>query len=146
MKMILVPVDGSPGAGKAVRFAAGLARDTGAKLTLLHVYDAPTAVQVGLARESNEDFDLAMKRVSSESFRAADEILGQDSQQADHKSTIGHPAAEIVAAAGELDADLVVMGTRGRSELESVLLGSVSDRVLRLARVPSRSCGSRRDS
>jgi nucleotide-binding universal stress UspA family protein len=136
MKTILVPVDGSQGAGKAVRFAGDLARNTRAKLTLLYVYDAPTAAQVGLARRDQADFDHAMKEVSAESFAAADRILGDASTDADHKTAMGHPAAEIVTAAGDLKADLVVMGCRGRSEFEAYLLGSVSERVLRHAPCP----------
>ena len=78
-----------------MRFAAGLARDTGAKLTLLHVYDAPMAVQFGLAHDTDEEFKAAMKRVSGEAFLAADEILGKDSAQAEHKTSMGHPVEEI---------------------------------------------------
>ena len=136
MKKIIVPVDGSRGAGEAVRFAAKLAKDSGAELTLLHVYDAPMASQFGLAGLTDEDFERAMKEVAKQSFEAADAVLGPDASSADHQVAMGHPAEEICGKAQTLNADLVVMGTRGRSELESILLGSVSERVLRHAPCP----------
>jgi len=48
----------------------------------------------------------------------------------------GSPADEIVDAAKELGADMIVIGSRGWGEIRSVLLGSVSERVLHLARCP----------
>jgi nucleotide-binding universal stress UspA family protein len=136
MKTILVPVDGSVGANRAVQFAARLARDTGAALTLLHVYDAPTASQMGLARQSGDDFKRAMEELGAASFGAADKALANQDVKVEREVVMGHPAAEIVAKAQTMKADLVVMGSRGRTELESVLLGSVSERVVRQAPCP----------
>lgn len=48
----------------------------------------------------------------------------------------GDPAQEIIAAAREKRADLIVMGSRGRGQLEGLILGSVSERVLHSAQMP----------
>jgi nucleotide-binding universal stress UspA family protein len=136
MQTILVPVDGSHGANQAARFAAGLARDSGARLILLHVYDAPTAAAMGLARRSTEEYERALEQASAESFEAAHQAMSDLAPRVDHQVTMGHPANEIVLVAEKSSADLIVMGSRGRSEIASYLLGSVSERVLRHAPCP----------
>lgn len=136
MQTILVPVDGSHGANAAARFAARLARDSGARLILLHVYDAPTAAAMGLARRSEEDYQHALEEVSAETFEAAGAAMGKVTARIEHKTVVGHPANEIVVEAEKASADLIVMGSRGRSEVAAYLLGSVSERVLRHAPCP----------
>ena len=67
--------------------------------------------------------------------RAAAELRGRVTRVTRATPT-GTPAGEIVSVARELDADLVVVGARGLGGIERLLLGSVSERVLRDARCP----------
>ena len=128
LKTIIVPVDGSSGANKAAKFAGELARQTGAELILMHVYDAPTAAAMGLARQSKEELEHAEQEVAKGSFQGAERAL--EGTPAKHYVTLGHPSHEIVSYAQQVKADLIVMGSRGRSQMEGLLLGSVSDQVV----------------
>ncbi len=137
MKNILVPVDGSKGAADAARFAAGLARDAGATLTLLYVYDAPTVAQLGLRALSRDEIDRARLEVSRGSFEGAVAAMGDvRPPEARREVGVGPPAAEIVAWADQYHPDLIVIGSRGLSPVRGIMLGSVSDWVTRHAPCP----------
>ena len=133
MKAILVPVDGSDSAGRAAGFAAKLAEPLGAKLILLHVYDAPTASLLGLASMGSDAVHAALDKVAQASFESAEKAIASASVTLEKKATTGHPFEEIVSHAKSLGCDLIVMGSRGLSPLQEIMLGSVSDRVLRYA-------------
>ena len=136
MNHILVPVDGSEGASRAARFAGQLARDTGAELTLLYVYDAPAATMLGFRAESDADVDKRRTAVSRKSFDMAREAIGSGPIEIATHVEIGHPAQQIVTHAEAIDADVVVMGSRGLSPIQSMMLGSVSEYVVRHASCP----------
>ncbi|MDH5670720.1 MAG: universal stress protein [Myxococcales bacterium] len=136
MKEILVPVDGSEGSNRAARFAAYLASETGARVTLLHVYDTPTATALGLASLGKDELEATMQRVAKGSFDAAEAEMASFEIEIGHHTVLGHPAQEVVAYARQHHPQLIVMGTRGRSAVEETLLGSVSDYVVRHAPCP----------
>ncbi len=136
MKRIVVPVDGSEGAGKAARFAAELAAAMNAELVLLHVFDAPAVAQMGLEAFDREGVARAEEYVAKGSFDAARAAIGNTQVKITTHSDLGHPAHGIVAYATDCSADLIVMGTRGRSGIAELLLGSVSEYVLRNAPCP----------
>lgn len=135
MKRILVGVDGSEGAGRAAKFAAALAKATGATLELLHVYDAPTAVHLGLKAISKEELREMSEGVARGSVEAAERAIA-GLVPAEHRFAIGHPEGELVSRAEETKADLVVLGSRGLRDLEGLFLGSVGRRVLARCRCP----------
>lgn len=136
MKSILLPVDGSECAGRAAAFAGGLARDSGAAITLMYVYDAPAASLLGLASLSKDEVQALEARMARGSFEAAIAAMGDGVEVGDRVSTIGHPADEIIARAERSPPDVIVMGSRGLSRVEGLVLGSVSERVLRGAPCP----------
>ncbi len=136
MERIVVPVDGSKGAGKAARFAAELAASTHAELILLHVFDAPAVAQMGLEALDREGVARAKDYVAKGSFDAARAAIGETSVPIKTHSDIGHPAHSIVGYADSCSADLIVMGTHGRSEIAGLLLGSVSEYVIHHAHCP----------
>jgi nucleotide-binding universal stress UspA family protein len=135
MKRILVAVDGSEGANRAARFAARLAKDTGAVLELLHVYDAPTAAHLGLRALSKEELSERGESIARGSIDAAEKAIG-GLVEAEHHLSMGHPETEIVLRAEEADADLIVLGSRGLRDLEGILLGSISRKVLSRSKRP----------
>ncbi len=136
MQNILVPVDGSDGSIAAARFAARLARDAGASVTLFHSHDSTTADQLGMARMSREEFAQAQERIARGSFDRAREAMKGIDVAITEVPTIGPPAIEITAWAAQHRPDLIVMGSRGLSPLKTLLLGSISDHVLRHAPCP----------
>lgn len=138
MKHIVVPVDGSEEAARAAEFAAHLASPHGAKITLLFVYDAPAAVSMGLAGLAGDDGFAEASRSSAEAaFGAALAAMGRETETEPAQEMVqGNPAVEIVSFARRCAADLVVMGSRGMSSIDGLIMGSVSERVLRGASCP----------
>lgn len=135
MKKILAAVDGSEPSMHAARLAADLASRTSAELTLVFVcvpvvYPAETAwvhsPEIEKAQRSNAEQTLG--RVSKELSSTVEKIKTQ---------IVDGPAAEsIVDLAGSLEADLIVVGSRGRGAVARVLLGSVADRVVHISKRP----------
>lgn len=133
---ILVPVDFSDCSKKALQYAIPLAKQFGAAITLLHV------VQVNYASGpefGTIDFPLLESdlRKSAQTQLAAlveKEISGQVPHQTE--VCVGAEAAEIVQAAKELESDLIIISTHGRTGLRHVFLGSVAENVVRLAPCP----------
>lgn len=132
---LVAPTDFSEGAADAVRTAARLARRLGVRLVLLHVLpevvskrgDDPKAVRRA---------ELKLRREAEDRLRSVIETLRLDSGQTESMLVTGVDAAEIAHAAQRIRAGCIVMGTRGLTGLPRVLLGSVTDQVLRQAPCP----------
>lgn len=144
---ILVPLDGSESAQKAARFAGTLAGALNASLTFFHVQDEAVlellrldALSAGpnkLIGRSPEDFDeLVHKYISDPYFEAAKAVLTDDSIELRIERCRGQPAKEICCYAEREGIDLIVMGSRGRSQFGELLLGSVSSQVIHHAPCP----------
>ena len=131
---ILVPVDGSDPACRAAAFAATLARALDARLTLLHVFDAPSAMTLGLVALSQERVDAASAEIAAAAFARAEAAL--EGVHAVRRREVGEPSERIVHVANSGGFDHVVLGSRGLSLVNELLLGSVSERVLRRASCP----------
>jgi nucleotide-binding universal stress UspA family protein len=142
-----VPTDFSPPSAEAWRAAQQLARSLGAELVLLHVF-----VEGVLYGES--PFTGPQVRAVYESARVwAEETLKHWADEARVSGLevwtelrTGVPYEGIVSAAAEDHADLIVIGTRGRGGIGRTLLGSVADRVIRLAPCPVLSVRPAADS
>lgn len=134
---ILCAVDASAPSAQALRQAMACARWSGADLTVLHVAQ-PAQVPAGAmlavpADVSEHDAEESIAKWMSAELGA---IGRNDGVCACLVVASGSPAREIVKQAAELPADLVVIGTRGASGVERLLLGSVAERVLRTAPCP----------
>ena len=136
MKHIVVPVDGSEAANQAAVFAHEWAQASGAGLTLLYVYDAPAAAMLGFQALSRDEMEATKINVAKGSFDAAKRAIGQSGVKVETEVVIGHPGTEIVTFAKSRRADLVVMGNRGLSRVAGLLMGSVSEYVVRHAHCP----------
>ena len=139
---VLVAMDGSEDSFRAARFLQSLVLPRRTKVRLLSVVEplrypttAPGAVRGQLLR--------MIKEVEAERRGELDKVLERAAAQLDDKLTrvtrstpTGIPADEILAAANDYDTDLVIVGARGRGGMARLLLGSVSEKVLRDARCP----------
>jgi nucleotide-binding universal stress UspA family protein len=131
LRTILHPTDFSPRSEGARRLALSLARDHGARLLVLHVV-RPPAVLYGEAISI-----LAEGAEKEVGWKALRDLPWPDTTVAvDLSLKEGDPAAEIVRLAQEAPADLIVMGTHGRSGLGRLLMGSVAEQVVRKAPCP----------
>lgn len=128
-KKILCPVDFDDNSMAALDTAAELARDNDALLYLMHVIFVPvTAPAFPLepyASVSAEPAKLHLEKIARERLgrKVRHEIVVK----------IGTPADQISAAAEDLDVDLIVMATHGRSGVAHLFLGSVAEKVIRSA-------------
>jgi len=130
---ILLPTDGSPGADPATDHALDLAREYDAALYALYVVDTdalPVDSHAALITAALE----TEGRVALEAIVDRAHELGVDPVVDELRE--GTPHEEILAAIDDHDVDLVVMGTHGRRGLDRYVLGSVTERVLRLSDVP----------
>jgi nucleotide-binding universal stress UspA family protein len=133
IESILVPTDGSEGAEAAADHAIALAAATGAALHVVH------AVDVGMITDGTA-VGTALDALEEAGQTAVDRVV--DRAEAADISTIqasvltGRAYRAITDYADEADVDYVVMGTHGRTGMERVLLGSVTERVVRLSDVP----------
>lgn len=133
---ILVPLDFSAYADQALAYAIELAQTLQARLTLLHAVDTmlwgvsqeeamvPPSVWEDMEAGIAESMENLLKRVHGAGLRGETLIIH------------GTPFDTIVNTAKEKDVDLIVMGTHGRTGLTHVLMGSVAERVIRLAPCP----------
>lgn len=136
IKRILAPTDFSPASKKALKYALRFARDYGSELTLLHVVEPATsssfeevAEAPALSKAEIADAEESL-RTLVKSFRGAD-VPGVRSA-----IRMGVAAHEIVEVAKELDADLIVIATRGYSGWKHLVIGSTAARVARAAPCP----------
>ena len=121
---ILLATDGSKDAELAVTTAIELANKTGSELHVVHIVDLVSSVVLDEA-DARELLDALVKRL---------EDAGSVSAQA-HLSE-GVPAAEIVGLGEDIDAGLIVVGSRGLGGVRRALMGSVSEAVTRHAHCP----------
>jgi universal stress protein A len=137
VKRILVPTDFSEPAAEALTTAIAFAQLSGATLDLIHVaveasYVLPPPVDVATVPV---DMAQIMTRVAEEltTEEARAKAAGAKTESA---TLVGRPDTEIVTRAKETGAELIIMGTHGRSGLAHVLLGSVAERVTKHAPCP----------
>lgn len=141
LKTILVPIDGSDYANRALDFASDLASKYDAKVVLLHAIHypfgrLPAELHQYAASEHLDGPDevgaVVNKMLESAEIRA----MNAGVKELAHDSRIGDPAQVILEAVQTFDADCIIMGSRGLGELKGLLVGSVSDKVLHHAEVP----------
>ncbi len=128
---ILVATDGSKFSEAAVCYAMRLAKETKAKLTIIHVANVHGYVEV-LWHDMK-------KRYRDEGEKVLEEVKEHcDLEGIDAETLLeeGVPYLKIVEAAKRLHCDLIILGSHGHSGLEKILLGSVAERVIGISPVP----------
>ena len=139
IRKILCPVDFSANAEHALRYAVALAQSHGAELVLLHVMEMPDyALPEGTLAVGVTTLDLVreLEEGCRQQLEALAESARADVAQVTTQFVTGAPFVEIVRAARDQEADLIVMGTHGRSGLAHMMIGSVAEKVVRKAPCP----------
>lgn len=137
-KHILIPVDGSPTAQKAVETAAGLAKAFGSSVTAIYVIDPYPFSGLGsdFAYGQSEYLSAAATE-AKEATGAAQKTLASAGVSVKTSVVEAHAAWRgILETAEKVGADLIVMGSHGRHGLEKMVLGSVAQRVLSHSTLP----------
>lgn len=137
MHKFLIPIDGSPSALHALDYAIKIAKEHGSvEMHLLHVHPEPIVygeIQVYVSREKMEAMQMAHSR---DLLQPAIEIAQASSVPYTSEILVGDTAHSICRRADELNCDAIVMGTRGMSSIGNLVMGSVANKVIHLAKVP----------
>jgi nucleotide-binding universal stress UspA family protein len=135
---ILCPVDFSEFSLDALRHGVVLAQWYGAELSVVHVYDppAPLLPVKGLPGNLPLAPTIEVEEIVQALRRFCEPVLASTAPNANMVVREGNPAREIARQAEEASADLLILGTHGRSGFERLFLGSVTEKVLRSTRVP----------
>jgi nucleotide-binding universal stress UspA family protein len=131
VRTVLYPTDFSDPSRPAFELACSIAREYAADLLVLHVL-TPSVVAApnGMVVTGPSD-ETEWAGAQMDHLRPADPFVSVG-----HRLVEGDPAHEILRVAETLPADLIVMGTHGRTGLSRVLMGSVAESVMRKARCP----------
>ncbi|WP_454632533.1 universal stress protein [Bradyrhizobium cenepequi] len=135
MKLIISATDGSEGAGRAIGVAAELAKSLDAKLLIVHVSeDGLSGKQLMLLDQSRITEGDALDEISRRLLSKAKEIAKHHGA-ADIKTMSGggDPAKVLIDIVEHEHANAIVVGRRGRGQLQGLLLGSVSQKLSCLA-------------
>jgi len=131
---VLIPTDGSEGTRAAVDHAIDIAKQYEAALHVLYVVDArlgvahdtpPDAIYDALERQGRDAIDAVIRQAKAASVETIEGVVAQGDP---HRAILDYTETEGI--------DLVVMGTHGRTGLDHYLLGSVTEKVVRLSDVP----------
>lgn len=135
IKNVLVPVDFSPPSRLAVDYAISLARTFRAKLTLMHVAESPWPEAHSLKAEAAR-IDATHREQALRMLSAL--VASEDQDDLDLRIALksGDVKEQIIATIAEQQADVVVMGTHGRGFFSRLMVGSVTEAILRKVSIP----------
>lgn len=142
LQRILVGVDFSPEAEAALAHATQLAQQMSARLILAHIVPLPTEVvedstydPIFRAQIASADLGALHRTQSADLLQDLASRCGQLGLEVESVLVDDNPSDGLARVADEMGADLLVVGTHGRTGLKRVLLGSVAERAVRLAHV-----------
>jgi nucleotide-binding universal stress UspA family protein len=143
MKKILVPTDFSKPAMIATEVAADIARKAGTELTLLHVIEEDVGNSINVEGQVNSDSGWEEKIYTMKLIEKAKKQMAKLSEDPKLEGVrlrqelrVGSPYHGMNKIITEKKVDLVVMGTSGRTELEEMIIGSNTEKVVRTANCP----------
>lgn len=146
---ILVPLDGSEHSQRALEMAIQIAKNLSSELTLLHVYSVaatpvvipepttlnPTGVPIATSAEISKMAD-AVRDAGKKILADAEEIVRKDNVRVETSLREGNSAHEIVKTAKEGQFNLIVIGAKGIHRIRDLLMGSVTEGVVKNAPCP----------
>lgn len=136
VKSVMVPVDASPFAESALRYALALVRAANARLHVVLVHETPALVERATTLGS-ELLEPQQRQAEEEYLGALVERLStEDGTAAERSLLTGVPASALAEFARRRNIDLIVMSTHGRGPFNRLWLGSVADGLIRRSRVP----------
>jgi nucleotide-binding universal stress UspA family protein len=137
-RSILVPVDYSEPSRRALELALTL--DAEAQVMVVHVWDRPTYVAEQIVTHPDGSRRSLAELIRDNAEREMTEFLAQVQAPAgksyEHRLISGEPVTAILAEASKPGYDVLVVGTHGRSGVSKLLLGSVTDKLIRLSPIP----------
>lgn len=137
MKKILVPIDFSKPSEYAARMAAKIAKKTGASITLIHLIELPSGVSdMGYrSRFSIPESMLYLRKTKEKVLEFKKSFFPEDLTVA-YFIKLNNPFDGIIKYADKIDADLILMGSKGHSKFEEIMIGSNTEKIVRNSKVP----------
>jgi len=134
---IVIATDGSENTQKAISYGIEIAKLSGATVHALYVVDTSSFSSIPMSTEGG--WEAMYEILKTEGEKAVSDVKSQGEASGIEVKTVvleGHPINEIVEFAEKNEADLIVMGTLGKTGLDRFLLGSVAEKVVRNSKVP----------
>jgi nucleotide-binding universal stress UspA family protein len=135
LQRIICPIDFSPASSQAIDYAASLANQADARLTVMHVIEFPTEVM----DTPPPDFQEYRQRLVAQARERLRQSIPDHTRQTceiDELLLVGRAYKEILRVAQEQFADLIVMGVQGRGAVDLMFFGSTTNHVVRQAACP----------
>ena len=127
-KKILVPVDGSETAWRALNNALEIGKKFESEILVVNVIQPDHAT----INQGNSE----LEKVGDKVLELAKEMVGSYPHKVEYDMEVGHPSERIIALSKKVEADAIVLGSRGLSGIAEFFLGSVSSKVSQYATVP----------
>ena len=137
MKKILVPIDFSKPSEYAAKMAAKIAKKTGASITLIHLIELPSEI-VDIyygSRFSIPESMLYLRKIKEKILDFKNSFFTED-MKVDYFIKLNNPFDGIKKYADKIDADLIIMGSRGHSKFEEIIIGSNTEKIVRSSKTP----------
>lgn len=134
-KKILVPVDGSETAWRALNNALEIGKKFESEILVVNViqpYNNAALLQHATINQGNSE----LEKVGDKVLELAKEMVGSYPHKVEYDMEVGHPSERIIALSKKVEADAIVLGSRGLSGIAEFFLGSVSSKVSQYATVP----------
>ncbi|AYK15312.1 MAG: universal stress protein [Methanosarcina flavescens] len=135
-RQILIATDGSETANEAADFAMEMFGCSGAKVYAVYVIDTTPYRSIPLDKIWSKETLDELERAGLEATSYVEKIGKAAGAEVETRVLRGHPAEKIVTFAEDNNVDMIVVGSLGKGGYEKVVLGSVSEKVVRHARVP----------
>ena len=136
LKQILIATDGSESAEKAASFGIEIARLSGAKIYAVYVIDTTPYYSIPLDQLWPKDIYEQFEKIGHEITADVEETTKAAGLEAESIVLKGDPAERILNFAEEQNVDLIVVGAHGISKFERLVIGSVSEKIVRHAKIP----------
>ena len=138
-KKILVPIDGSESAWRALEHALALGNKFGSEIIVLNVvqnYNNISVLAVPLDANAVIESNNELRRIGGHILKNAETRLSEFTGKVEYVLEEGHPAETVLNLAKNQACDVIIIGSRGLSGIKEFFLGSVSSRVSQYAKVP----------
>lgn len=135
-RQIIIATDGSETANEAADFGIEMIGCSGAKVYAVYVIDTTPYRSVPLDKIWSDKVLEEFEKEGREATSYIEKIGKAAGVEVESRVLKGHPAEKIVTFAEDNNIDMIIMGSLGKSGYERVLLGSVSEKVIRHAKIP----------
>jgi nucleotide-binding universal stress UspA family protein len=137
MKKILVPIDFSKPSEYAAKMAAMIAKKTSATVYLIHLIELPSdIIDMGLNRKFSVPESMLYLRKTREKILEFKKKFFPENIIVEYFIKINNAFEGIKKYAGKIGADLIIMGSKGHSEFEEIMIGSNTEKVVRTSKIP----------